>query len=61
MRRSHYRIFFDVVHYETLDEPRLVEHIDRVGIVIFRRFAEPSVRGALVLEEAGEPSKTLDL
>ena len=29
--------FFDVVHYETIDEPRLVEHIDRVGRVIFQR------------------------
>jgi uncharacterized protein len=29
--------FFDVVHYETLEEPRLIEHIDRVGIVIFQR------------------------
>jgi uncharacterized protein len=27
--------FFDLVHYETLDEPRLAEHIDRVGVVIF--------------------------
>jgi predicted nucleotidyltransferase len=53
--------FFDVVHYETLDEPRLVEHIDRVGIVIFRSSTEPSVRGSLLLEEAGGPSKTLDL
>jgi predicted nucleotidyltransferase len=53
--------FFDLVHYETLDEPRLVDHIDRVGIVIFRSSAEPSVREALVLEEAGGPSKTLDL
>ena len=28
--------FFDVVQYETIDELQLVEHIDRVGIVIFR-------------------------
>ena len=27
--------FFDVIQYETIDELRLVEHIDRVGIVIF--------------------------
>ena len=31
--------FFDVVQYETIEELRLVEHIDRVGIVIFRRTA----------------------
>ncbi|MGB5974934.1 MAG: nucleotidyltransferase domain-containing protein [Nodosilinea sp.] len=29
--------FFDVVHYETLAEPQLKAHIDRVGIVIFQR------------------------
>lgn len=34
--------FFDVVHYETIDEPQLVEHIDRVGIVIFKSPLEPS-------------------
>ena len=27
--------FFDVVHYETLDNQVLVDHIDRVGIVIY--------------------------
>ena len=27
--------FFDVVHYETLDNQALVDHIDRVGIVIY--------------------------
>ena len=27
--------FFDVIQYETIDELRLVEHIDRVGIMIF--------------------------
>ncbi|MFQ4140080.1 nucleotidyltransferase domain-containing protein [Nodosilinea sp. PGN35] len=27
---------FDVVHYDTLDQP-LVEHIDRVGIVLYDR------------------------
>ena len=26
---------FDVVHYETLDNQALVDHIDRVGIVIY--------------------------
>ena len=34
--------FFDVVHYEMIDEPRLVEHIDRVGIVIFRMTGSPA-------------------
>ncbi len=24
--------FFDVVHYDSLAEPRLVQHIDRVGV-----------------------------
>jgi uncharacterized protein len=28
--------FFDVVQYETIDEPKLKEHIDRVGVVLFR-------------------------
>ncbi|PSN10136.1 DNA polymerase III subunit beta [filamentous cyanobacterium CCT1] len=28
--------YFDVVHYNTLDQP-LVDHIDRVGVVIFNR------------------------
>jgi predicted nucleotidyltransferase len=27
--------FFDVVHYETITEPKLKEHIDRVGIKIY--------------------------
>ena len=31
--------FFDVLHYESINEPRLVEHIDRVGVVIFAREA----------------------
>ena len=26
---------FDVLHYETLTSPELVEHIDRVGVVIY--------------------------
>lgn len=29
--------FFDVVHYDTLEEIALKEHIDRVGLVIFTR------------------------
>jgi predicted nucleotidyltransferase len=28
--------FFDIIHYETINEPKLVQHIDRVGVVIFR-------------------------
>src|SRR4051794_2089169 len=31
--------FFDVVHYEAIREPRLVEHIDRVGVKLFDRSA----------------------
>ena len=29
--------FFDVVQYETISEPRLIEHIDRVGVTLFKR------------------------
>lgn len=29
--------FFDVVNYHSLQEPRLIEHIDRVGVVLFER------------------------
>ncbi len=29
--------FFDIVHYETLNNISLVEHIDRVGIMIFEK------------------------
>lgn len=32
--------FFDVIQYETIAEPRLVEHIDRVGVVLYSRDAE---------------------
>ncbi|MEM7019606.1 MAG: nucleotidyltransferase domain-containing protein [Pseudomonadota bacterium] len=31
--------FFDVVNYHTIQEPKLTEHIDRVGVVIFDRNA----------------------
>lgn len=31
--------FFDVVHYNTLDQP-LIDHIDRVGVVIYDRLSE---------------------
>lgn len=27
--------FFDILHYEKITEPKLIEHIDRVGIVVF--------------------------
>lgn len=27
--------FFDVLRYESIAEPRLVEHIDRVGVVLY--------------------------
>jgi len=29
--------FFDVVHYEKITEPNLVEHIDRVGKTIYEK------------------------
>lgn len=29
--------FFDVVNYHGIREPRLIEHIDRVGMVLFER------------------------
>ena len=31
--------FFDVVQYESLDDPAIVEHIDRVGVVIYTQNA----------------------
>jgi len=31
--------FFDVIHYEAITEPRLIEHIDRVGVVLYSREA----------------------
>ena len=34
--------FFDVVDYETLENARLREHIDRVGVAIFRRDSDRS-------------------
>ncbi len=27
--------YFDIVHYESIEEPDLTEHIDRIGIVIY--------------------------
>lgn len=32
--------FFDVVHYEAIKEPRLIEHIDRVGVVLYSKEAQ---------------------
>ena len=29
--------FFDVVNYNTIAEPKLLEHIDRVGVILFER------------------------
>lgn len=29
---------WDVLQYETIESPELVEHIDRVGIVVFQRY-----------------------
>ena len=37
--------FFDVVHYEGIKEPRLLEHIDRVGVVLYRRDMEQGNKG----------------
>lgn len=32
--------FFDIVHYDTLQNQPLVEHIDRVGIVVYTSLAQ---------------------
>jgi uncharacterized protein len=32
--------FFDVLRYEDIHEPRLVEHINRVGVVVYDRMAD---------------------
>ena len=29
--------FFDVIHYEGITEQRLVEHIDRIGVVLYSK------------------------
>jgi predicted nucleotidyltransferase len=36
--------FFDVIHYESITEPRLIEHIDRVGVVLYSREPEEDTR-----------------
>lgn len=33
--------FFDVVHYETIDQPELKAHIDRVGIPLLPTVTSP--------------------
>lgn len=43
--------FFDVVHYEGIKEPRLAEHIDRVGIVLYRRDTEQEGKGGAMTQE----------
>lgn len=38
--------FFDIVHYNSLESPPLLEHIDRVGVVLYDRanaLPQPSV------------------
>ena len=34
--------FFDVIHYEGIREPRLVEHIDRVGVLLYTKETAPA-------------------
>ena len=33
--------FFDVIHYETVTDPQFVQHIDRVGIVLYSKQQNP--------------------
>jgi len=42
--------FFDVVQYETISNPKLIEHIDRVGIPLFTRIPK---KEALPMAKAG--------
>ena len=39
--------FFDVVNYHSISEPNLIEHIDRVGVVLFDRGGEGFVGGII--------------
>ncbi|HBA88260.1 MAG TPA: DNA polymerase III subunit beta [Geobacter sp.] len=32
--------FFDVIHYEAITETRLLEHIDRVGVILYSKETE---------------------
>jgi hypothetical protein len=50
--------FFDVVHYEAIAEPKLKEHIDRVGIKIYA--ASSFVCGGLSVFAAGMSSFKLE-
>ena len=34
--------YFDIVHYEKINEPELKEHIDRVGIVFYESVKQSS-------------------
>ncbi len=36
---------FDIVHYDTINNADLKEHIDQVGVVIFRQPAPPTLSG----------------
>lgn len=45
--------FFDVVHYETLENRELVKHIDRVGEVIFGRIAVFSHQPSAISYQSG--------
>lgn len=37
--------FFDVVNYHSISEPKLIEHIDRMGVVLFDRDGEGFMEG----------------
>jgi len=39
--------FFDVVDYHSISEPKLIEHIDRVGVVLFDRGGESFMGGSV--------------
>ena len=32
--------YFDVLHYESINEPSLLDHIDRIGIVLYAKYAQ---------------------
>jgi uncharacterized protein len=38
--------FFDVLHYECISEPSLIEHIDRVGVVLYAKESDDSIVAA---------------
>ena len=39
--------FFDVVDYHSISEPKLIGHIDRVGVVLFDRGGEGFMGGSV--------------